>query len=229
MFILKWLVYAAIKTGLWIACRIDAPGLNNFPRQGPLILYTNHTGAIEVPVLYGLLYPRRMTGWGKVESWKKAYLYWLFLLWDAIPVRRGEADRTALKLALAALKKGFIFALAPEGTRNKTGQLIRARPGVVMLALFSGAPLIPIAHWGGEEFRPNLKRFSRTDIHLRVGQAFKINMNGTKATSALREEIVDDMMYKLAALLPEQYRGEYSDLEKSNGKYFEPVAEDLAK
>jgi 1-acyl-sn-glycerol-3-phosphate acyltransferase len=153
MLLLKWLVYIAIKTGMEIACRIDAPDLDRFPQQGPLILYTNHTGAIEVPILYVLLYPRRMTGWGKVDSWKKAYLHWLFLLWDAIPVQRGEADMNALKQALTVLKKGFIFALAPEGTRNKTGQLIKARPGAVMLALLSGAPLVPVAHWGGENFR----------------------------------------------------------------------------
>jgi 1-acyl-sn-glycerol-3-phosphate acyltransferase len=221
MNLLRRLVTDLMKFGLnYILCRVDAPDLHKLPPRGPLILYTNHTGSVEAPMLYAQVYPRPVTGWAKIESWDNWFLHWIFGLWEVIPVRRGEADMSALRGALEVLKRGYIFGVAPEGTRNKTGQLRRAKPGVVMLALLSGAPLLPVAHWGGENFLSNLKKLKRTDFHIRVGEPFRIDANGARVTGEMRQEIVDEMMVRLAALLPEEYRGEYADLEKATGKYF---------
>lgn len=214
-----WLVNFIIRVYTRITCRIDAPDLDKFPLHGPVIAIANHTGQIEVPMLFAHLQPRKLTGWAKIEAWDNWFLHWVFGVWGAIPVRRGAADMNALKLALKALEEGKIFGLAPEGTRNKTGKLIRAMPGTVIIALHSGAPIIPIAHWGGEVYLRNLKRLKRTDFHIRVGEPFKINVDGLKVTGEIRQEIVDDMMYELAKLLPEEYRGVYSDLSKATGKY----------
>jgi 1-acyl-sn-glycerol-3-phosphate acyltransferase len=174
-----------------------------------LIVYSNHTGQIEVAVLFSHLQPRPLTGWAKMEAWDNAFLNWLFNLWGIIPVRRGEADTTALRKAIAALEKGYIFGIAPEGTRNITGRLKRAFPGTVMLALHSGAPLLPVAHWGGENFLKNLAQLKRTDFHVRVGEPFHLNVAGIRITRELRQQLVDEMMFRLAELLPHEYRGEY--------------------
>ncbi|MBE0671257.1 MAG: 1-acyl-sn-glycerol-3-phosphate acyltransferase [Anaerolineales bacterium] len=216
---MNWFVNFIIRVYTRITCRIDAPDLDKFPAHGPVIVIANHTGQIEVPMLFAHLQPRKLTGWAKVEAWDNWFLHWVFGIWDVIPVRRGEADMKALKLALKALDEGKIFGLAPEGTRNKTGKLIRAMPGTVIIALHSGAPIIPIAHWGGEVYLKNLKRLKRTDFHIRIGEPFKINVEGIKVNGEVRQEIVDDMMYELAKLLPEEYRGAYSDLSKAAGKY----------
>jgi 1-acyl-sn-glycerol-3-phosphate acyltransferase len=214
-----WLVNFIIRVYTRITCRIDAPDLDKFPAHGPVIAIANHTGQIEVPMLFAHLQPRKLTGWAKIESWDNLFLRWVFGVWGAIPVRRGAADMNALKLALKALEEGKIFGLAPEGTRNKTGKLIRAMPGTVIIALHSGAPIVPIAHWGGEVYLRNLKRLKRTDFHIRIGEPFKINVEGLKVTGEIRQEIVDDMMYELAKLLPEEFRGVYGDLSKATGKY----------
>ncbi|MDO8755280.1 MAG: hypothetical protein Q7J80_15390, partial [Anaerolineales bacterium] len=79
--------------------------------------------------------------------------------------------------------------------------------------------IIPVAHWGGEVYLKNLKRFKRTDFHIRVGDPFRINVEGVKVNGEIRQQIVDQMMYELAKLLPEEYRGEYSDMSKATGKY----------
>src|SRR5574339_3424 len=141
-----------VRMGTRLLCRIDAPDLDKVPRRGPLIAYSNHTGQIEVAVLFGHLQPRPITGWAKMEAWDNGFLRWLFNLWGLIPVRRGEADTSALRKAIAALEDGYIFGIAPEGTRNITGRLKRAHPGAVMLAVRAGVPLLPLAHWGGEHF-----------------------------------------------------------------------------
>ncbi len=218
-----WLTNFIVRVYTRITCRIDGDGLKSFPAQGPLIAIANHTGQIEVPLIFAHLYPRRVTGWAKVEAWDNWFLNWIFGVWGIIPVRRGEADMKALKAALNALKEGKILGIAPEGTRNKTGKLIRAMPGTVIVALHSGAPIIPIAHWGGEVYLKNLKRLKRTDFHIRVGEPFTLNVDGIKMTSEIRQQIADEMMYELAKLLPNEYRGEYSDLSKAKQTYIKHI------
>lgn len=219
MNLMKWIVTYGCKLGLEVMCRIDQQGLETVPRQGPLIAYANHNSMLEAPLLYTQLAPRPITGLAKAETWDNWFLGWVFNLWQAIPVRRGEADTEALRQSLAALEKGWILGLSPEGTRSKTGGLIRAHGGIVMLALKSQAPLLPIAHWGGEMFHKNVKKFRRTDFHARVGKPFFLDTKGERVSKEIRQQMADEMMYQLAKLLPESYRGEYSDLENATEKY----------
>jgi 1-acyl-sn-glycerol-3-phosphate acyltransferase len=97
--------------------------------------------------------------------------------------------------------------------------LLKAQPGIITLALRSGAPLVPIVHWGGENFSQNIKRLKRTDFHIRVGEPFKLNPGKERVTSEVRQRMVDEMMYRLATMLPEYYRGAYADLENATEKY----------
>jgi len=211
------------RTGLELMCRIDKSDLKKIPARGPLIVYSNHTGQLEVPLMFTELQPRPVTGIAKVETWDGWFLRWIFNLWGAIPIRRGEADMRAMRKALTALEEGYILGIAPEGTRSKTGALIKAHPGIISLALHSGAPLVPLAHWGGENFLPNLKRLKRTDFHIRVGEPFVLDLGGETATKETRQRMVDEMMYKLAILLPEKYRGEYSDLSRATTDFLKAI------
>ncbi|HNB40047.1 MAG TPA: lysophospholipid acyltransferase family protein [Anaerolineales bacterium] len=214
-----WFITTALRVYFWLTLRVDAPGgMDKVPVKGPLIIITNHTGQVEVPVFATMLQPRKITGWGKAEAFENPFLNWVFGAWDIIPVHRGEADMTALKSAFRMLEEGRIFGVAPEGTRNYTGILRRGLPGAAILALKSGVPVLPIAHWGGEKYIKNLKSFKRTDFHIRLGEPFYVKADG-KVTSEMRQEIVDEMMYRIAAMMPKEYHGEYSDFGKSTEKY----------
>ena len=214
-----WFVTNAVKLSTGIMCRIDAPDLHKLPKTGPLIVYSNHTGQIEIPLMFSHLQPRPLTGLAKIETWNGWFLRWVFNLWGAIPIRRGEADIEAMRKSLEVLEKNYILAIAPEGTRNKTGTLAKGHPGVITLAMRSGAPLLPLVHWGGENFLSNLKRLKRTDFHIRVGEPFKLDPGKERITREIRQKMTDEMMYRLAALLPEYYRGAYADLENATDQY----------
>jgi len=199
-----------INIYIHITCRLHVgKELDKIPMKGPLIVVSNHTGQIEVPMVFALLQPRKITGWAKVETWDNWFLNWVFNLWGMIPIRRGEADISALRKAEAALANGMIFGIAPEGTRNKTGRLLRAYPGAVLLAVRTGVPILPMAHWGGEVYLKNLKRLKRTDFHIRVGKPFKLELEGVKMTREVRQQIADEMMLRIAELMPPEYYGEY--------------------
>jgi len=213
----------ACRLGLEAMCRVDKSDLHKIPQKGPVIAYSNHTGSIEVPIIFTELLPRPVTGIAKVETWDGWFLNFIFNQWEIIPIHRGEADMAAMRKSLEALEKGYILGIAPEGTRNKTGAMIKAQPGIVTLAQRSGATLIPLGNWGGENFLKNLKHLKRTDFNIRVGEPFKLDTHGERVTGELRQRIADEMMYKVAELLPERYRGVYGDLENATANYLEKL------
>lgn len=213
-----------IRVYLRATCRLHAPDMHKIPMKGPLIVITNHTGRIEVPVLFALLQPRKITAWAKLETWDNWLLGRVFTLWGIIPIRRGEADMNALRKAIEALDNEFIFGIAPEGTRNKTGRLLRAHPGAVLLAIRSGVPILPVAHWGGEAHLRNLKGLRRTDFHLRVGDPFRLKVGEVKMGHVIRQQIADEMMYRVAELLPQEYRGAYEKAPENMGAFTESIS-----
>jgi len=219
-----WFVSNLIKYGTMSLCRIDRAALKQVPMDGPLIIVTNHIGSLEVPLLFVHLLPRPVTGFAKIETWDNKFMGWLFDLWGAIPIRRGEVDLGALRRGLAALEAGQILAVAPEGTRSRHGRLLRGHPGVVTIALRSGAPILPLVHWGGENFSRNLKRLQRTNFHIRVGKPFHLTNGKKRVTRGVRQKMVDEIMHQIAALLPEEYRGEYANLEKATQDYLQIAA-----
>jgi len=201
-----------------LMCRVDAAQLERMPEQGPLILVANHVNFLEIPVLYTRLGTRPVVAFTKAETWDSLLIRCLFDLSRAIPVRRGEADTTAFRRAAKVLEIGHILAVAPEGTRSGDGCLQRGHPGVVMLALRTRAPLLPMAYYGGERLRHNLPRLKRTDFRVVVGQPFYLHAEG-KVTRETRQQIADEIMYQLAALLPPAYRGHYSNLSAATEQY----------
>ncbi len=212
-------VIATLKGLTSLLCRIDDEQLARVPQRGPLILVANHVNILEMPIVYARLQPRPVTGFAAAYRWEKLWTRWLLDVCGAIPLHRGEADIAALRKALEMLKAGHIFAIAPEGTRSGHGRLQRAHPGVVLLALRSGAPLLPVVYYGAEHYRDNLRRLRRTDFHIVVGEPFYVDAGGARVTRQVRRQITDEIMYQMAALLPPAYRGVYSDLSAATEKY----------
>jgi 1-acyl-sn-glycerol-3-phosphate acyltransferase len=189
--------------------RIDAQGLEKLPLHGPYILISNHVTAFEFPVLRVLVRPRIVRTLAKVESWDKKLLGWMLDQWGSIPIRRGEADLAALRAAMQVLEEGGILGIMPEGTRSGDGQLARGNPGVTFIALKAACPIVPMAFWGVEQAKRNVKRLRRTDFHFRVGEPFVLEPPVGKLTREDRQRMADDVMQRVADLMPEAYRGVY--------------------
>ena len=211
----NWVLRRVFQT----VCRIDIDELKKLPRSGPLILVGNHINFLEAPVILPHLNNPNVTGLAKRETWKNPLFHFLFNQWGGIPIDRGVVDREAFRLSVSALQQGKILAVAPEGTRSKSGQLLRGKPGIVALALRSQAPLIPICFYGYENFWSNMKHLRRSDFHIRVGKPFCIKLEGGTPDKDARQVITDEIMYKIAELLPAQYRGVYGDVETVSYRY----------
>ena len=207
----EWVVNQAIRSGTRVICRVHDEELAKIPMHGPLILVANHVNSLDVPLMITHLLPRPLIGLAKVETWDNPIHNLLFTMWKAIPIRRGEADLLAFRKAKEVLDQGNILVIAPEGTRSNNGKLQQGKPGFALLAAMSKAPILPLAMFGGEQLGKNIRRFSRTDFYIRVGEMFKLTDGFDVRDKSTRQQITDEVMYKIAELLPKEYRGVYSD------------------
>lgn len=220
---LHYVVSWSIRLVLALLCRIDSHDLRRIPREGPCILVTNHINFLEVPILYTHLMPRRIAALVKKENWDNPFLGFLGNIWQGIPIARGVVDRKAITDARAALDSRAMLFIAPEGTRSGNGKLGRGSSGVTLLAANNGVPVFPIAHHGGEHFWRNVKSVKRTKVDIHVGKPFTVETGGLEIDRRARRRITDEIMRRIAELLPEVYRGYYDDHLGRDYEYLKPV------
>jgi 1-acyl-sn-glycerol-3-phosphate acyltransferase len=220
----EYLVNSAIRGVLRIVCRIEHNELSKIPMHGPAILVTNHTTNIEGPIYYVLLDPRRKTALGKQELWDSPLTRFIMQLWGVIPLNRRGADRRAMNRARRALARGEFLGIAPEGTRSMSGQLQRGRPGAAMIATAARVPIIPMVQWGVQNLPGNLKRLRRTPLHIRVGDPFYLAVpEGREIGRGELRQMADEIMYQLAVLMPDEFRGYYRDLSEMTTDFVQPA------
>ncbi len=207
----SYVIAPLVRAILCAACRVDASELAKLPRRGPLIIVSNHINFLEVPLLYTLVYPRDISGFAKIETWRSPLLGLLATAWECVPVDRDASDMSSMRLALEALARGRMLNIMPEGTRSHDGRLGRGHAGVVSIAMRSRAPILPVVHYGGEAFWSNLKRGKRTAVRFRVGEPYRLREPEPGKAKSARTEATDEIMRSIARLLPPEYRGAYPE------------------
>ncbi|MFQ5594071.1 MAG: lysophospholipid acyltransferase family protein [Anaerolineae bacterium] len=217
-----WLANLLLRAVLRILLKLEIHGAENLPLTGTLIVVINHASFLD-PLIASAFLPRTILPLGKAELFKKPLVGWVFPAYGAIPVRRGEIDRTAIRRSLTLLRGGGALLVAPEGTRSGDGRLQHGRSGVALLAVRTDATILPVAIWGVEAFWHNLSRLRRTEAHMAVDQPYHIAIEGRKVPREQLDEITDEIMFRLARLLPHEYRGEYEDLAHATERYLRPA------
>ena len=188
-------------------------GKENLPLTGGMIIAANHIGILDiVMVYYGI--DRTDLFIPVAEKWEKiGWIRWLGKQLNFLFIDRYNPDLKAMRRMIALMEEGKCLVIAPEGTRSRVGSLIEGKPGVAYLAARSGFPVIPIAITGTEDknILGNVKRLRKTNITLTGGKPFVIPpLPKTDRDEALRKSI-DEIMCRIAALLPEKYRGVYAE------------------
>jgi 1-acyl-sn-glycerol-3-phosphate acyltransferase len=184
---------------------VHVTGQHNVPEAGKIIIASNHLSGVDVPLIPAYL-KRRVIYMAKEETFKSRW-GWLIRFLGAFPVRRGEADRQSLRAAQEQLKAGRIVCIFPEGTRSKIHTLGQAHAGMGMIALRSGAPVLPVAIWGSEY---SFKKF-RPRIHLVFGQPVTLAPKGKKITREDIDDATEQVMLHITSMLPPRYRGVYAE------------------
>lgn len=202
-----------IRFVLRLIARVDIHGIENLPPQGGFILAANHLGRLDSAILYYAI-DREDVIMPVAEKYKRHWLFgWLVPALGGFFINRFDADLTAIREILRRMKRGGIFVIAPEGTRSRTESLQKAHSGVAFFAVKTGAPVVPIAITGTEDrlVVENLKRFRRSHIVVRAGKPIHVRLDESLGRDAALQAAADDIMCRIALMLPERYRGVYAD------------------
>jgi len=206
--------------------RLVIEGAEHLPDRPGVILASNHLSFAD-PVLLAIAVQerlgRRVRHMAKAEAVAVPVFGTLLRDYGGFAVRRGQADREAYRMARAVLEGGDWLGLAPEGTRSRTGRLGEPKPGVALLAMRSGAEIVPAGIWGTERLWPVGSLLPRPGnvVHIRFGEPYRPATEdagdgaapGTRRSASGRHAALgaasDELMTRIAALLPERYRGRF--------------------
>lgn len=206
--VVYWLnVLTWVRAAILLFSKRHVQGREHVPRGGPVILVSNHLNLADPPLL-SVLTPRRIVWLTKQELFDSPVVGFLYHLIGCIPVRRHESDLRALRRCERTVEKGQVLGMFPEGTRGRGG-LGPGEPGTALLALRTGAPILPVAVWGTEGVTLPAAFFRRTEVHIVYGEPFRL-----PPVERVRKDTVkqatEEIMRRIAALLPPQYRGVYA-------------------
>jgi 1-acyl-sn-glycerol-3-phosphate acyltransferase len=193
--------------------RLEIIGMDKVPVSGAYIATGNHIGLIDVMVVYYVLDREDIIMMIAEKHRKYAIIRMLVKSVGAIFVERYQADFVAMREVMKRLKKGGVLIIAPEGTRSKTGGLQPGHSGAAYLAAKTGVPVVPVSIVGTEDEHmvANLKRFQRTPVTIRVGEVYTLVSLPKENREGTIQDYNDEIMCRIAALLPVEYRGVYAD------------------
>jgi 1-acyl-sn-glycerol-3-phosphate acyltransferase len=223
----------------WPLLELRIEGREHLPTHpARLILIANHFSWFDPPVL-ALALPFAPAFLVATEVRNRWWTRLLVELFECIPIWRGQVNRQAFRQTLQALDAGKVVTIFPEGgvnpalaeqvargetiaglqgnTARQQAQLAQARSGVAMIAVMSGAPVLPVALFGTEQILANLRQFRRTSITVRIGPVFGPLAIETHLTGQTRRRRLDAlahaMMHRIAMLFPPEKRGYYQEVQ----------------
>ena len=193
--------------------RLQIVGKDKAPVSGAYIATANHIGLIDALVVYYALDRDDIIMMVAEKHRKYAITRMLVKRAGAIFVDRYQADFVAMREVMKRLNNGGVLIIAPEGTRSPTGSLQPGRSGAAYLAAKTGLPVLPVSVVGTEDQQlvANLKRFQRAPVTIRVGEVYTLPPLPKEDRDGTIQDYTDEIMCRIAVLLPEEYRGVYAD------------------
>lgn len=189
--------------------RLEVTGLDGVPPFGPLLLAANHVSFNDPPVLVAAI-NRRLNFIGKQELFGNPVARFVLKEFGVFPFDRSGHAVDMVRLSLDILAQDRALVLFPEGRRSPDHSLIRGLPGAAYIALKSQAIILPVAITGTEQFSGLRVFFPMSRMRVNIGQPFSLPVIEGRPSRDVLRSMADMIMYRIAALLPEEYRGIYA-------------------
>jgi 1-acyl-sn-glycerol-3-phosphate acyltransferase len=202
-----------IHTVLALITEIEVHDVDNVPATGSFVLATNHLGVLDIVMPFYVFHRWDMFIM-VAEKWENlAWVRWLGNNLNFLYIDRFNSDFPAMRNVITRMKTGQVLVIAPEGTRSRTGALIEAKTGVSYLAAKLGYPIVPasLAGTSDKTLFDNLRHLRKTHVILRAGEPFMLPPLPTKDRDEALQRYTDEIMCRIAMLLPEEYRGVYAE------------------
>ena len=208
---MPWFYYVSrlmVRILLVLLTRRQVRGKENIPSQGPLLVVANHLSLADPPVLSFSL-EREMIFMAKAKLFRFRVLGYFMHGLGAFPVHGGRPDRKALRQAEQVLAQGLTLVVFPEGMRSRSAKLQHSFSGPALIALRSGAPILPVGITGTEKLESAAWLLRRPQIMVNIGRPFHLPPFDGKLTKTELDELTNYIMERVAELLPAEYRGTY--------------------
>jgi len=191
--------------------QMEFVGVENLPAQGGVIVATNHVSRLDIPVLF--INPVRpdITALVADKYLRYPLFRWFSEVVGGIWIDRSQADFSAFSQAMKVLRSGVTLGIAPEGTRSTTHALIEGKAGTVLLAQRSGCPIVPVGIEGTDTATLKLLTLRRPRIRAVFGRAFTLPPLPREGREQALQAQTDEVMCRIAVLLPEHMRGVYAN------------------
>jgi 1-acyl-sn-glycerol-3-phosphate acyltransferase len=206
--LLRWI----IRRLLDVVARIEIRGFDNLPDGGAFVITTNHLGMMDATLLYYAV-DRWDVFIPVAEKWERnAFLKWLGKYLNFVFIDRFNPDLKAMRKMMALMEEGHTLVIAPEGTRSRVGSMMEGRPGAGYLAAKLQRPIVPIGIAGTEDktILGNLRRLRRSHVIATAGPPYLLPPFTNRDRDKALKEYTDEVMCRIAALVPEKYRGVYA-------------------
>lgn len=197
----------AVLVFLTTRCRVL--GKDNIPAKGPVIIVSNHLNNADPPLIGAAVWPREIAFMAKEELFRNPALRFLIYALGAFPVNRRRYDRESLRRAGEVLRRGLLLGMFPEGSRSQNGGLQPAMPGPALIARHFKSPILPVGIYGTESMKGPFWILKRPEVTVNIGPAFELPPTSEQPAKEELKKATDTIMKRIAALLPEQYRGVY--------------------
>ena len=219
------IVYATSNLLLKSLLRIfgdwEVNGKENVPRKGALIIVANHISDIDAGILNASI-PRRVEFMAKADLFQKPIISQFFRAYGAFPINESGKEFYSINHSLHILNRNGAIGIFPEGAKNPTA-LGQAMLGSAMIAMMSGAPILPVGITGTESVGDGIRVFyPKGTFRINIGKPFYAPVVRGKRLRINVETTTDIIMKQIAALLPERYRGVYHNAWKGKRSYTSP-------
>ena len=219
-----WLYAAAraiVMPFYFLFYRLKVYGAENIPQSGAVLLCSNHL-ALKDPLILSICIKRQVCYMGKAELFKNRFLAALLRALGSFPVNRGAGDTDALANAYDLLDEGQALGIFIEGTRSKTGELLRPKTGAALLAYQSKAPVVPVCITGAQGkptaiFKKNIIKFGKPISAEELNIEEHSSMQFRRASRKIMAEIAamrEESLRELGVAVPADEQIE----EKKNGE-----------
>jgi 1-acyl-sn-glycerol-3-phosphate acyltransferase len=204
-------IHTIVRLILKLFFRLTVTGMEKLPSSGGYLLAVNHLSYLDPPLIFALLDREDVTALVTDKYQKNPFFRWIIETVNGIWISREEVDLGALRQARDFLRAGGVLGIAPEGTRSHTGELSRAKTGTAYLANKAGVPVIPVAITGTDGAISRALLLQQPRLQVQIGAPVDLLPVQRESRDSTLQRNTDEIMCRIAAMLPESYRGVYAD------------------